>query len=230
MLFTIADVHLSNSVDKPMNVFGEKWNGYEARLCENWKAAVGPSDTVVMPGDISWGMTMEEAMADFSFLDALPGRKLIGKGNHDYWWTSVSKMKKALDDAGIRTIDFLYNCAYRVEDIAVCGTKGYLWDAGETETQNAKIMNRELARLELSLSAGKKLGGEPVVFLHYPPVTAVFKNDAYIDLMLRYGVTQCYYGHIHGAGHRSAFNGKYRGIEFSLISADYIEFYPVFIK
>ncbi len=230
MLFTIADVHLSGSVDKPMNVFGEKWDGYEARLSENWKAVVGPSDTVVMPGDISWGMDMEEAMADFSFLDALPGRKLIGKGNHDYWWTSVSKMKKALDAAGIRTIDFLYNTAYQVGDFSVCGTKGYLTDTEESDEQNAKIINREFARLELSLAAGAKLGGEPVVFLHYPPVTATFKNDPYIDLMLRFGVKKCYYGHIHGAGHRAAFTGKYRGIEFSLIAADYIEFYPVFIK
>ena len=230
MLFAIADVHLSGSVDKPMNVFGEGWDNFEVRLVENWKLAVKPEDTVVLPGDISWGMTMDEAVTDLKFLDALPGRKLIGKGNHDYWWTSVAKMKAAMKKAGITTIDFLHNCAFAVEGIAVCGTKGYMWSADDTDEQNKKLLSREKERLKLSLEAGEKLGLEKTVFLHYPPVTVNYKNDEYINLMQEYGVKKCYYGHIHGAGHKAAFKGVYRQIEFKLISADFLEFNPLFIK
>ncbi len=230
MIFAISDLHLATSVDKPMDVFGDGWSDFENRLEQNWKKLVGVGDTVVIPGDISWGMTMEEAISDFAFLDKLPGKKLIGKGNHDYWWTSGKKMEEALQKAGITSIEFLHNNAFLSDGIAMCGTKGYMWDTDETKEQNEKLLKREYLRLELSLNAAKKLGGEPVVFLHYPPLTVNHKNNDMINLMLSHGVKRCYYGHIHGPGHRSAYQGDYMGIDFTLISADYLKFNPILIK
>ena len=166
-LYVIADLHLSLGADKPMDVF-PGWKDYVQRLEKNWTALVKPEDTVVVAGDISWAMRLEDAAADFAFLNGLPGEKLLLKGNHDYWWSTRSKIDAFFQEQGFSTLRILHNCAYRVGDVAVCGTRGWLYNSETAEDK--KIVAREAGRLLASLAEGEKLGGEPMVFLHYPPV------------------------------------------------------------
>ena len=218
-----------------MNVFGGEWDHHERRLAERWRACVSEQDTVFLPGDISWGMSFEEALADFEFLHRLPGRKIISKGNHDYWWSTVGKMKKALMEQGLSSIDFLHNNAYLIEGKIFCGTKGYLWDDSVSKDQNNKILERERMRLELSLKEGRKLAAaqgtaELIALLHYPPVTQQQRNEGLLELMREYGVRRCYYGHIHGPGRRSAVTGEFDELRLALISADFLSFCPQIIE
>ncbi len=154
-IYTIADTHLSLTTDKPMDIFGSRWENYIEKLTNGWKSAVTDEDTVVIPGDISWGMNLEEALEDFRFLESLPGKKLLGKGNHDYWWTSLTKMNAFFEENGLTTLKFLYNNAYSCEDINICGSRGWYVDKNNSpkNTDYDKIVSREAARLELSLSA-----------------------------------------------------------------------------
>ncbi len=233
MIYAIADLHLSLSVNKPMDIFGEGWENHTEKIRINWQSKIKEEDIVFLAGDTSWGIDMEEALADFKFIDSLNGTKFISKGNHDYWWTTVSKMEKFLSDNGVLSINFLHNNAYVEGDFAVSGTKGYLYDSKESKEQNEKIINREVSRLELSLQKARKdVGddGEVVAILHYPPLTVTQSGDVFIDIMKKYGVKKCYYGHIHGAGHKSAIIGEHQNMNFSLISADYINFNPILIK
>ncbi|MEG2039109.1 MAG: metallophosphoesterase [Oscillospiraceae bacterium] len=224
-VFVIGDTHLSLTAEKPMDVF-RGWVNYVEQLQANWEQNVSEDDTVVVAGDISWGISMEEALADFRFINDLPGKKIFLKGNHDYWWSTKNKMETFLEENGLDTIKIMSNNAYKADGIIICGTRGWLFEKGEPHDQ--KMVAREAGRLRLSLQEGKKLGDEErVVFLHYPPVYSDEICPEIIDVMIENGIKRCYYGHIHSVGCRYALNGNYLGIDFSLISSDYVKFCPV---
>lgn len=226
-LYTIADLHLSFSVDKPMDVFGTQWEGYVDRIKSGFQC-VGEDDTVVIPGDISWGMSLSESILDFKFIDDLPGRKIIAKGNHDYWWETVSKTNRAFSENGITTIEILHNNAFAVGEFAVCGTRGWFYE--EENGQSRKIYEREIGRLRRSLEEGKKLGKEKMLcFLHYPPICNGYECEEITDMLSKFDVHACFYGHLHGYGHKSAFNGVHKNVHYKLIAADYLAFTPFFI-
>ena len=225
-LFAIGDTHLSLGVDKPMDIF-HGWDNYEKRLEDNWNRIVGPDDTVVIAGDISWAMDINDALEDFRFLDRLNGIKIVMKGNHDYWWATKSKTEKFLADNGIETVKILFNNAYRVGDYTVCGTRGWFFDC--PKDADKKVLLREAGRLKLSLAEAEKLGGEPIIFLHYPPVSLTQTCDEIYNAVIESGAKRCYYGHLHGASVNWAFNGERDGVDFRLISADYLEFCPKLI-
>lgn len=227
-LFAIADLHLSLGADKPMDVF-PGWEDYVARLEKNWRAIVKESDTVVLAGDISWAMKLEDTDKDFSFIQSLPGKKLILKGNHDYWWTTRKKMDAYLANAGLDTLSIVHNSAVPVENMAVCGTRGWFYDA-QTE-EDVKIVNREVGRLNASIDQAEGLGLEPIVFLHYPPVYADYECREIMDVLINRNIKRCYYGHIHGGqAARKAVTGEYKGIKLHLVSCDYTGFVPLLIQ
>ena len=217
-VFTIGDTHLSLGSSKPMDIFSG-WDNYVCRLEENWRKRISDEDTVVIAGDVSWGISLEEAKQDFVFLDSLPGKKILMKGNHDYWWTTVKKMTEFLEANGLNTLSFLFNNCHIVDGTALCGTRSWLFDVGEPHDE--KVMNRELGRLKMSLDAAGDL--PKIAFLHYPPLCV-------LELLHQYGVRRCYYGHLHGAAIRRAFQGERDGIEFRLVSADSVDFCPVKIS
>ena len=203
-----------------MDVFGGGWTGYVDKLKEGF-SQIRPEDTVVLCGDLSWAMGLEEAREDFAFLNALPGKKLLMKGNHDYWWNTAAKMERFFQENGFTTFHLLHNNCHFYGDIALCGTRGWFYEE-DREGHGTKIFNRELIRLEASLKAGGEK--EKFCFLHYPPLYQGYRCQEIIDLMERYGVTRCYYGHLHGGSHRLAASGKHGGIEYHLVSADYLGF------
>lgn len=234
-LFSISDLHLSTASNKPMDVFGSRWRGHAERLEKAWRSIVKESDTVIVPGDVSWAMKLDEALSDFRFIDSLPGRKLLGKGNHDYWWQTVTKMRSFLAENGIFTIDFLFNNAYVTDGHIVCGTRGWFIEErlqSGRDADYAQICARECGRLKMSLDAAAEMQKIPgneklpiIVYLHFPPVFGEFVCDEFISLMKEYGVTDCFYGHIHGVyGIPSVF--EYGGVKLHIISADYLNFTP----
>ena len=227
-VFAIGDLHLSLGCDKPMDIF-RGWDNYVDRLTENWNRVVSDSDTVIVPGDISWAMTLDGTKQDFEYINnTLKGDKIILKGNHDYWWNTASKMNAFLSENGFDRIKILNNNAYLVEGISVVGTRGWINDDGSE--CDAKVLNREAGRFRMSVSEGIKLGGELVAFIHYPPVYNGEKNDYILSVIKEYGIKKCYYGHIHGPGHRYAFQGEYEGTQYKMISADYLGFMPIMIN
>ena len=224
-LFAIGDTHLSLSSNKPMDVFGGGWTGYVDKLKEGFCATVSPEDTVVVCGDVSWGMSLEEAERDFAFLDALPGeRKLLLKGNLDYWWTTAAKMKEFFREKGFTTLDILHNNCHFYGETALCGTRGWFYEEDRGE-HSAKIFNRELIRLEASLKAAGER--EKLCFLHYPPLYQGYRCQEILYLLERYGVKLCCYGHLHGGSHRLAVTGPQGSVEYRLVAADYVGFAPV---
>ncbi len=226
-LFAIGDTHLSFGTDKPMNIFSG-WDDYVPRLVKNWEALIGPDDTVVIPGDISWGIDFRESEPDFRFLNELPGTKLIGKGNHDYWWTTRTKMEAFFAECGFSTLHILHNNAYEAGPYAVCGTRGWFFD--DESPEDAKVLNREVGRLKMSLEAAKATGKEPLPFLHYPPVMSQRECEPIMDVLRESGVTRCYYAHLHGNAIAGAFRGERDGIQFELVSADALQFCPLLIE
>lgn len=227
-LFAIADLHLSLGTDKPMDIFSG-WTDYVKRLENNWRSLVTDNDTVVIAGDISWAMKLEECFEDFSFINSLPGKKVIGKGNHDYWWGTKRKIETYLKANNFDTIDILFNNAFEVGDFAVCGTRGWFIDASEQE--DVKVLNREVGRLTESINQAKKLCKEPVVFLHYPPIYGGVECEALMEVLLSNNIKKCYYGHLHGANTiKYSVNGMYKGIDFRLISCDGVGFTPLLVR
>lgn len=224
-LYAIGDTHLSLSVNKPMDVFGGGWEGYVDKLSEGL-GVLKEEDTLVLCGDISWGMSLEEARADFAFLDALPGRKLILKGNHDFWWNTASKMSRFFAEEGFTTLNILHNNSYTYGPYALCGTRGWFYEE-EQDGHNEKVFNRELIRLEASLKAAGE--GEKICFLHYPPIYRGYRCPEIIRLLEQYGVSRCYYGHLHGGSHRLAVEGRQGSVEYHLVSADFLRFQPQII-
>ena len=223
-LYAIGDLHLSLSANKPMDVFGGKWENYVEKLRSGF-STLGPEDVCVLCGDLSWGMSLEDSLADFCFIDELPGRKILLKGNHDYWWSTATKAQHFFSDHGLKEMQILHNTCFFYGDVAVCGTRGWFYEEETGGAHDRKIMLRELQRLETSL----KLGGdrEKLCFLHYPPRYKDYVCREILELFARYGVRACYYGHIHGPGHRSAIEGVVDGVEYRMVSADWINFTPV---
>ena len=227
-LFTIGDLHLSLGVpSKPMNVFSG-WENHMELLERNWRELISPEDTVVLPGDTSWGMTLPEALADFQFIQDLPGQKILLKGNHDYWWNSMKKMEEFLEANGLDTLHILHNNHYPYGKYGICGSRGWV-NIGNEQEQSAKVLAREVQRLEVSICSAEQAGLEPVVFLHYPPMFGSSCNYDILDVLYRHHITRCYYGHIHGYSHRYAITGERDGIDFHMVSSDYLGFRPEFI-
>lgn len=226
-IFAIGDTHLSFSTNKPMNIF-KGWDDYVERLTKNWRAVVEPTDTVVLMGDISWAMSLEGAKADFAFLDALPGQKIILKGNHDYWWNTRRKMEDFFAHNEFTTLHILHNNAFRVGDFSVCGSRGWFYDDAEGEPD--KVVLREVQRLKTSIDAGRALGGEPLVFLHYPPISSAQQCAPFLELLKAENIKRCYYAHLHGGSVHLAFQEDFYGTKFELLSGDYLKFCPKLIE
>ncbi len=227
-LFAIADLHLSFGCDKPMDVF-EGWKDYTKRLEANWRSIVTEEDTVVIAGDVSWAMKLEDTIRDFQFIHSLPGNKLILKGNHDYWWTTKKKMEVFLDAQGFHTIHIIHNNAIAADQFAICGTRGWLYNA-QTE-EDVKIVNREVGRLNASIDDAERLGLEPVAFLHYPPVYDGAECKEILHVLTGRGIQKCYYGHVHGSqAIKKVLAGEYCGIKMNLISCDYLKFMPLLVR
>ena len=240
-LWVMGDTHLSlgAGVNKKMDRFGTRWTNHTEKIAARWSSVVRDGDTVVLPGDISWASSLESAAEDFRFLDALPGKKLISKGNHDYWWTTASKMKAFFSEIGVESIDFLHNNAHAAEGAVLAGTRGwFLEEKHQSEKFDAdypKLVRRECERLSHSLNEAARLRAEhgilppPLVFLHFPPVFGDFRLDPLIDVMEEHGVLACYFGHIHGLYDVPPYT-EYRGIRFINAAADYLDFTPLLVR
>lgn len=226
-LYAIGDLHLSFEADKPMDVFGKLWTGYVDKLRAGL-SVIGPEDTTVLMGDLSWSMDLEHAVRDFAFLNAIPGRKIILKGNHDYWWSTASKFYKFCEAQGFRDMEILNNNCYFYGDAAICGTRGWFFEEEKGGEHDAKILNRELMRLEASLKAAGDR--EKICFLHYPPVYRGYRCQPILELLRRYEVHQCWYGHLHSESHKLAVTGLFEGVDFHLAAADYTGFRPVRVR
>ena len=223
-LYAVGDLHLSFFRDKPMDIFGANWENHAEKIKKGFEC-VSENDTTVICGDISWGMNMEEAKEDFHFIDALPGRKIILKGNHDYWWSTASKTHRFFEENGIESIDILHNNFFEYGEYALCGTRGWFYEEEKGVEHDRKIMRRELMRLEASLEAAQER--KKLVFLHYPPIFMKYRCDEILALLKKHEVRLCCYGHIHGKGCMASFNGWRDGTEFRLVSADHLDFTPI---
>lgn len=225
-LYAIGDLHLCYGVPgKTMNIF-HGWDNYQELIKKNWTNLICAEDTVVLAGDVSWGMSLQQARADFEFIHKLAGRKIVLKGNHDYWWTTKKKMDDFLNAEGFDSIKILHNNSFPYNDkYAICGTRGWVNVPGEK--QDEKVLYREVQRLETSIKTAVDIGYEPLVFMHYPPIFANNYNYDILQILYRYKVKLCCYGHIHGrSGHNLCVQGIYDDIDFHLISGDYLQFYP----
>jgi len=238
-IYAISDLHLSlGAKNKSMEVFGRRWFDYINRLEANWRRVVREGDTVVVPGDISWAMTLGEALPDLFFIENLPGVKLIGKGNHDYYWSTAKKMQEFFAENNIKSIKLLHNNAYAVEGRIICGTRGWFEEEGGSDAKEAadKVLKREAMRLQMSIDEGKKLrgtlpedaSGEIAVFLHYPPLYGEYKCCEILNVLLAEEIQRCYYGHIHTNAENGAAEDFY-GCELKCISADCLSFEPVLV-
>ncbi len=224
-IYAIADTHLSFGTNKPMDSF-PGWNDYVSRIENNWKKLVTDNDTVVIAGDISWAMNFDELYDDFKFLNDLPGTKIILKGNHDYWWNTVTKLNTFIENNSFDSLKILNNNSYDVEGVSICGSRGWMFESEEEHDE--LILAREVGRLKLSLTDAKN--DEIIAFLHYPPVTVDTKCMQIIDALKEYNVKKCYYGHLHGSAARLALNDNVEGIDFQLVSCDKLGFMPLLIK
>lgn len=222
-IFTISDLHLSFGSDKPMDIF-RGWDNHTERIFANWNRLVKPKDTVVLPGDFSWALKLEETKADFDFLTKLNGKKILLKGNHDLWWSTVKKLNEFLKNNEIENVEILFNNTIIAENHAIAGTRGWFYD----DKADKKIIAREVGRLEKSLSEAEKTGLPILVFLHYPPVYGNQVCEEIFDVLKRHGIKKVFHGHIHGAGFNNAVK-SYDGVDFELISCDCIDFTPRFI-
>ena len=225
-IYAIADLHLSLNHPKPMDIFGENWENHDNKIKENWLKKVKEKDTVLIPGDFSWETYIEETYKDFEYLNSLPGKKILLKGNHDYWWTTLTNIRKFLKDNNFNTIDILFNNSYEIEEYLIAGARG--WDY--TKINDKKIIEREINRLELSLKQARCISKEkPIIAcMHYPPISKNYINNEFerkiITLLKEYNVKQCLYGHLHGKSHVQAVIGNVESINFELVSADYLNF------
>ncbi len=232
-LFVLSDTHLSLYNDKPMDIFGNRWQDYASKLDKGWKAVVTDNDTVIISGDVSWGISLEEAKLDLQYIDSLPGKKIISKGNHDYWWSTASKINKFFEENNIKTIQCMHNNAFTVGNVTVCGTRGW-YNEGKNAPREAdydKIVAREAGRLELSIQEGLKKSQEDeiLVFLHFPPVYKDYVCTEIMEVLHKYNVKNVYYGHIHGVYNLPS-TFEFEGINFTITSADYLNFVPLLVS
>lgn len=223
-LYVIGDLHLSLNADKPMDVFGSKWSNLTEKITDGFKNITN-DDYCVLCGDLSWGMNLDDTLPDFKFIDSLPGKKIIIKGNHDYWWSTSNKIINFFQTNNISSLSILNNNSFVYDNCSICGTRGWFYDLASDDIHDKKMINRELVRLKSSLDSA--ICDDIIVFLHYPPIYGNYCCNEMIDLLSSYNVKRCYYGHIHGNGISKAVNGCYRGIEFRLISADALNFQPI---
>lgn len=224
-IYAIADLHLSFNESKPMDIFGDNWYKHEEKIKKDWIEKVNDDDLVILPGDFSWAMYLEDTYKDFEYINKLPGKKILLKGNHDYWWTTLKSMNNFIEENKFRNIEFLYNNSFIYENKIITGTRGW----GLKEKNNEKMINRELIRLELSLKDGiDKYGTEKEIItcMHYPPIIKEdnYSTNKFINIMKQYNVKKCLYGHLHGKSHEEAIEGIIENIEFELVSADYLDF------
>ena len=226
-IYALADTHLSFASPKPMDMFGPDWEGHWEKLSAFWRAKVSSEDAVLIAGDISWAMTLQDALADLSAIGELPGKKILIRGNHDYWWTTLSSMQRFLDKNGLNTLHFLHNNAVTVEGVSLCGSRGWMFEEGERA--EGSITARELGRIRRSLAAAPP-ENEKILFLHYPPIFGQQVIPEFFDAMKEYGVKQCFYGHLHGGAIPLAYQGEFFGVDCRLISADYLKFCPIKIR
>ena len=229
-LFTISDLHLSLNTNKSMEVFGGTWKGYIEKLETNWNETVGKDDLVIVPGDISWETYLEDAVKDFEFLDKLNGNKILLKGNHDYWFLTVNKLYSFFEEHNINSVKMLHNSFYTYENIAICGTKGVDISKKPVTDDKVKLENREALRLENSILKAKQAGYDDImVFMHYPPVLkgGSYNDNLFYSVLKEYGIKKCFYGHLHTRSHYQAICEEIEGIEFNLVSSDYINFKPL---
>ena len=223
-LYAIGDLHLSLGAEKPMDVFGGKWIGYMDKLREGM-SVIGPEDTTVLLGDLSWALDLQGAKKDFAWINEIPGRKIILKGNHEYWWSTAAKFYKFCQENDIQDQWILNNNHYEYDGWAICGTRGWFFEEDRGGTHDEKVFRRELIRLETSLKAAGDQN--KMVFLHYPPRYKGYECREIIELLERYEVRRCFYGHLHSESHKLAVEGLWGGVEYRLVSADYIGFKPV---
>ena len=222
-LYVMGDTHLSLSSQKAMDVFGGVWEGYMEKLTQGL-SVLQPEDTLVIAGDVSWGMSLEESEQDFAWLNAWPGRKILLKGNHDYWWNTAAKMERFFQEKGFTTLSILHNNCLFYGDTALCGTRGWFYEEERSGQHDEKVFRRELGRLEASLKAAGER--EKLVFLHYPPRYKGYECPEILELLQRYGVRRCFYGHLHGPSHKLATEGIWDGVDYALLAADFINFRP----
>ncbi len=241
-LFVIADLHLStdSATNKSMEVFGSRWTDYTSKIQKNWNSIVTENDTVIVPGDISWALRLEEATSDLAFIDKLNGKKFLGKGNHDFWWTTNKKMNAFFKNSGFNTLEILHNNAFIAENTIICGTRGWFPDESQqTAVNNAdydKIINREVGRLKISLDAARTLRNEyekengvklPIlVFLHFPPVRGEYCIRELVDVLKAYEIENVYYGHIHNS-YDTPRSFTFENIKYTIVSSDFLNFYPL---
>lgn len=222
-LYAIGDLHLCLGAPKPMDIFGGAWVGYMDKLKEGL-SVIGPEDTTVLLGDLSWALGLEESRADFAWINDIPGRKIILKGNHDYWWSTASKFYKFCEANGFENMLILNNNCYEYDQWAICGTRGWFFEEERHGVHDEKVFKRELIRLETSLKAAGER--EKMVFLHYPPRYKGYECREILDLLKKYRVRRCFYGHLHGGSHGLAMEGIWDGVDFRLVAADYLNFKP----
>ncbi|MBP3478627.1 MAG: metallophosphoesterase [Oscillospiraceae bacterium] len=225
-LYAIGDLHLCLGAEKPMDIFGGAWIGYMDKLKEGL-SVIGPEDTTVLLGDLSWALDLQQAKADFAWINSIPGRKIILKGNHDYWWSTASKFYKFCEENGFTDMFILNNNHFEYDGYAVCGTRGWFFEEERSGEHDEKVFKRELLRLEASLKSAGEL--QKIVFLHYPPKYKGYDCPEILELLKRYGVSRCYYGHLHGASHGLALEGIWDGIDFKLAAADKLNFKPTLV-
>lgn len=223
-LYAIGDLHLSLGTDKPMDVFGGKWEGYVEKLRQGL-SCIKQEDTTVLLGDLSWGLDLNSALEDFRFISAIPGRKIILKGNHDYWWSTAAKFNKFCQEQGFENLHVLNNNCFFYGDVAICGTRGWFFEEDKQGTHDEKVFRRELGRLETSLKAAGER--EKFCFLHYPPRYRGYTCPEIIALLSRYNVQKCFYGHLHSDSHKLALEGSLEGVEYRLVAADFVDFSPI---
>lgn len=221
MIYGIGDLHFDHSKEKPMDIFGDNWIEHEENIIKSWKEKVKEEDLVLIPGDISWALKLEDAYYDLKKIDDLPGQKVFIKGNHDYWWQSLKK----INDLNLESLYFIQNTAYNFKEVAIAGTRGWISPDSEYFTeQDRKIYNRELMRLRNSLSSVDKDAKYKIVMIHYPPFNMKLESNEFVEIMKEFEVDLCVYGHLHAEGHKFAREGKIDGIDFYCISSDYLEF------
>ncbi len=223
-LYAIGDLHLCLGAPKPMDIFGGEWVGYMDKL-KDGLSIIREEDTTVLLGDLSWALSLEEAKDDFAFINEIPGRKIILKGNHDYWWSTAAKFRKFCVENGFTNMEILNNNHFRYADCAICGTRGWFYEEDRSAPEDEKVFRRELIRLESSLKSAGEL--QKIVFLHYPPYYKGYRCEEILELLNKYEVRRCFYGHLHGPSHTLALEGLWDGIDYRLVSADKISFCPV---